>query len=394
MVAARRALARRRGPTCVRRDARRSLRHRARLSGPDEVCGAGARPPARRASRGSPIVAPAREGARPFYSETDSTVGDDARTSSGRTSGSLRVVGVDAADVEFPLRAQRRTRATRSPAAHGAGHFALLNPGAAWPNKRWPPAQFGEVAAFLRDGPRAVVGRAVGTGGGSARAVASSTASGGAAGLAPPTAIADLVALSREAAAGGVRRHRTAAHRGRRRRAGRRGVRSDRSAAQRPLVRQRCLVSRFESCDCHYERQCTPGDVVPRRRHVAEVDRGDPAAAGMRGSRRHGTRWLISRAARPVSGAHRVCRRRWPRSGWRSRHRAACRSAPRLRRAGEALRIWAAGHLEKGREVTASGPYRWTRHPLYLGSTIIGDRVRRGRGNASPRRCSSPCIWC
>jgi protein-S-isoprenylcysteine O-methyltransferase Ste14 len=39
---------------------------------------------------------------------------------------------------------------------------------------------------------------------------------------------------------------------------------------------------------------------------------------------------------------------------------------------GEALRIWAAGHLEKGREVTASGPYRFMRHPLYLGSTIIG----------------------
>jgi protein-S-isoprenylcysteine O-methyltransferase Ste14 len=40
--------------------------------------------------------------------------------------------------------------------------------------------------------------------------------------------------------------------------------------------------------------------------------------------------------------------------------------------AGQALRIWAAGHLEKGREVTVSGPYRWTRHPLYVGSTIMG----------------------
>ena len=40
--------------------------------------------------------------------------------------------------------------------------------------------------------------------------------------------------------------------------------------------------------------------------------------------------------------------------------------------AGEALRLWAAGHLEKGREVTASGPYRFTRHPLYAGSTLIG----------------------
>jgi protein-S-isoprenylcysteine O-methyltransferase Ste14 len=39
---------------------------------------------------------------------------------------------------------------------------------------------------------------------------------------------------------------------------------------------------------------------------------------------------------------------------------------------GEALRIWAAGHLEKGREVTNTGPYALTRHPLYAGSTIMG----------------------
>ena len=40
--------------------------------------------------------------------------------------------------------------------------------------------------------------------------------------------------------------------------------------------------------------------------------------------------------------------------------------------AGEALRLWAAGHLEKSKEVTRSGPYRYTRHPLYLGSTLLG----------------------
>jgi protein-S-isoprenylcysteine O-methyltransferase Ste14 len=40
--------------------------------------------------------------------------------------------------------------------------------------------------------------------------------------------------------------------------------------------------------------------------------------------------------------------------------------------AGELVRIWAAGHLEKGREVTISGPYRFLRHPLYAGSSIIG----------------------
>ena len=39
---------------------------------------------------------------------------------------------------------------------------------------------------------------------------------------------------------------------------------------------------------------------------------------------------------------------------------------------GEALRVWAAGHLNKSREVTSSGPYRWLPHPLYAGSSIMG----------------------
>lgn len=42
---------------------------------------------------------------------------------------------------------------------------------------------------------------------------------------------------------------------------------------------------------------------------------------------------------------------------------------------GESIRIWAAGHLEKGNEVTRSGPYRLSRHPLYVGSAIIGAGV-------------------
>ena len=39
---------------------------------------------------------------------------------------------------------------------------------------------------------------------------------------------------------------------------------------------------------------------------------------------------------------------------------------------GETVRLWAAGHLRKSQEVTVSGPYRLTRHPLYLGSFIMG----------------------
>jgi len=39
---------------------------------------------------------------------------------------------------------------------------------------------------------------------------------------------------------------------------------------------------------------------------------------------------------------------------------------------GEAIRVWAAGHLRKSREVTVSGPYRWVAHPLYVGSSVMG----------------------
>ena len=39
---------------------------------------------------------------------------------------------------------------------------------------------------------------------------------------------------------------------------------------------------------------------------------------------------------------------------------------------GEVVRVWAAGHLRKGQEVTRSGPYRFMRHPLYVGSFLIG----------------------
>jgi protein-S-isoprenylcysteine O-methyltransferase Ste14 len=49
---------------------------------------------------------------------------------------------------------------------------------------------------------------------------------------------------------------------------------------------------------------------------------------------------------------------------------------------GEALRIWAAGHLNKSREVTSSGPYRWFAHPLYVGSSIMGIGVAVASGSA------------
>ena len=51
--------------------------------------------------------------------------------------------------------------------------------------------------------------------------------------------------------------------------------------------------------------------------------------------------------------------------------------------AGEMIRIWAAGHLNKSREVTRSGPYRLVAHPLYAGSSLIGVGLAIGSGSVS-----------
>ena len=39
---------------------------------------------------------------------------------------------------------------------------------------------------------------------------------------------------------------------------------------------------------------------------------------------------------------------------------------------GLGIRTWACGHLEKEKELTTSGPYRYTRNPLYFGNLLIG----------------------
>jgi len=39
---------------------------------------------------------------------------------------------------------------------------------------------------------------------------------------------------------------------------------------------------------------------------------------------------------------------------------------------GLMIRTWACGHLEKEKKLTTSGPYRYTRNPLYFGNLLIG----------------------
>jgi heptosyltransferase I len=100
------------------------------------------------------------------------------------------VLGADESQVAFPI------DVPSGPSIDGP--YALLNPGAAWPNKRWPPARFGQIAAWLRErhgmpslvvwGPQELD---------LAREVAD--ASSGAARPAPPTRIGDVLALATHA---------------------------------------------------------------------------------------------------------------------------------------------------------------------------------------------------
>ncbi|MDQ3012472.1 MAG: hypothetical protein M3X11_17405, partial [Acidobacteriota bacterium] len=39
---------------------------------------------------------------------------------------------------------------------------------------------------------------------------------------------------------------------------------------------------------------------------------------------------------------------------------------------GALIRAWASGHFRKNKNLAISGPYAYTRNPLYLGSFILG----------------------
>ena len=112
--------------------------------------------------------------------------------------GVLETLGLRAGAPEFPI--ERVASAVADGVATGTGgRYAILNPGAAWPNKRWMPARFAAVARELRGrhGLTSVV-----TWGPGEEPLARDVVdqSSGSAMLSPRTSIADLVALARGAA--------------------------------------------------------------------------------------------------------------------------------------------------------------------------------------------------
>ena len=146
--------------------------------------------------------------------------------------------------------------AARDIASATGGRYALLNPGAAWPNKRWPAARLAEIAVRLRE--RHDLMSAVLWGPGEhALAKEVVAAARGAAVLTPQTTIADMVALARGATvmvSGDTGPTHIASAVG----TPIVGIYGPtRPARNGPLSPYDVTVSRDAVCVCHHLRQCT-----------------------------------------------------------------------------------------------------------------------------------------
>jgi lipopolysaccharide heptosyltransferase I len=111
--------------------------------------------------------------------------------------GLIERLGVTAGAPEFPID-QVESAVAREVGERTGRRYALLNPGAAWPNKRWPAARFAAVAIALRD--RHALPSVVLWGPGEQPLAEEVVAAArGAALISPPPSVSDLVALARGA---------------------------------------------------------------------------------------------------------------------------------------------------------------------------------------------------
>ena len=170
----------------------------------------------------------------------------------------MRALEVTDASIAFTIAVPETATGHAAVAAIGSDRFIALNPGAAWPTKRWPAERFGALAAALRRrlGLRSLVRWGPGEQELAHRAVASS---GGAAVPSPPTGLVDLFDVTRRArllVSGDTGPLHIAAAMG-----------TPVVALFGPTFAERngpwspddVTVTRAATCVCHYERRCRRG---------------------------------------------------------------------------------------------------------------------------------------
>jgi lipopolysaccharide heptosyltransferase I len=191
--------------------------------------------------------------ARFFYSETPDA--GSAPHVIRKNLALLRALDVEDLRVRFPVMVPTTAASDTVVATFGSEGFALINPGAAWPNKRWVPQRFGALAAEIREriGVRSLVLWGPGE-----EPIASVVvnSSHGAAALAPPTDIIDIFAIARRAKlmiSGDTGPLHIAAAVGTPLVALFGPTYADRNG---PWSSDDITISRNARCVCHYERKC------------------------------------------------------------------------------------------------------------------------------------------
>ena len=193
--------------------------------------------------------------ARVFYTETS---GDAAPHVIDKNLSMLKAIGIRMPHVEFPLDDRNPAIAHQARTSLGIAadqRFAVINPGAAWTNKRWPPVYFAEVARGLaeRHGLRSLVLWGPGE---EQLALTIVTAAGGGAAVSPETSVADLVSLVKAAAlviSGDTGPMHIAAACG----TPIVGIFGPTDPHRNgPWAEDDLAVSRYRTCVCHYQRQC------------------------------------------------------------------------------------------------------------------------------------------
>jgi lipopolysaccharide heptosyltransferase I len=182
----------------------------------------------------------------------------------------MRSVGVVDDRITFPLNVPATPAAGVVAAQAGAGGYVLINPGAAWPNKRWPPDRFGALAAAMRE--RFAVTSVVLFGPGEeSLGLSVAAASRGAAVPAPPTTITDIAAIAKSArlmVSGDTGPLHIAAAVGTPIVALFGPTRTERNG---PWAPSDLTISRFDGCQCHYDRQCRRATPCIDDIHIDEV---------------------------------------------------------------------------------------------------------------------------
>ncbi len=169
----------------------------------------------------------------------------------------LSGLGLESTPPVFPLNIPVSTiaREIRERIGDPFTGLALVNPGGGWPNKRWPPARFGDVARHLRacHGLATLVLWGPGEQDLASAVVA---ASDGAAIAAPQTGLGDLVALMHQAAlfvGGDTGPMQLAAAVGTPTVAIFGPTDPSRNGPWHPADE---TISRYNTCECHYRREC------------------------------------------------------------------------------------------------------------------------------------------